>query len=137
MSCNIWFFIILLLITIIIGLISFSNLKVNDLESFTDLDTANNIMLNNNTINRLLNQLQNVNPNVQLINYDPNQVYQDYQQNISSNINIINTQLSSLYNSNISVNNSKLTQLENTVTDLENLITNLGLNALNNKNIIQ
>jgi hemerythrin superfamily protein len=123
----------LLLITIIIGLISFSNLKLNDLESFTDLDTANNIMLNNTTINRLLNQLQNVNPNVQLINYDPNEVYQDYQKNVSSNINIINSQLSSLYNSNISVNNSKLTQLENTVTDLENLITNLGLNALNNK----
>lgn len=141
MSCNIWFIIILLLIVIIIGLIAFSNFKINSLESFTDsnietfpiLDVSQNIMSNNDQINKLLYQLQNVNPKVQLINYDSNQVYQDYQKNVSSNINIINSQLANLYNSNISVNDANLTKLENTVSDLENLINNLGLTTLNNK----
>jgi len=151
MSCNIWFIIILLLIVIIIGLIAFSNFKINSLESFTDpdpniptfsnttttqfpiLDVSQNIMSNNDQINKLLYQLQNVNPKVKLINYDSNQVHQDYQNNVSSNINIINTQLATIYNSNISVNDENLNKLENTVTDLENLINNLGLTTVNNK----
>jgi len=151
MSCNIWFIIILLLIVIIIGLIAFSNFKINSLESFTDpdpniptfsnttttqfpiLDVSQNIMSNNDQINKLLYQLQNVNPKVKLINYDSNQVHQDYQNNVSSNINIINKQLATIYNSNISVNDENLNKLENTVTDLENLINNLGLTTVNNK----
>jgi hypothetical protein len=139
MYCNIWLIIILLVIAIIIGLISFSNYKINSLESFDPtvpfpiLDVSQNIMSNNDKINKLLYQLQNVNPKVNLINYDSNQVYQDYQNNVSSNINIINDQLPNLYNSRISVNQINLKKLENTVDDLENLINNLGLTTLNNK----
>lgn len=145
MSCNIWLIIIMLLIAIIIGLVSFSNYKINSLESFDPtiatettkpfpiLNVSQSIMSNNEKINKLLYKLQNVNPPVQLINYDPNQIYKDYQNNVSSNINIINSQLSALYNSNIAVNDTNLTQLENTANDLENLINNLGLSTLNNK----
>jgi len=142
MYCNIWLIIILLLIAIIIGLVSFSNYKINILESFGDgdpttpfpiLDVSQNIMTNNDQINKLLNQLQNVNPKVNLINYDSNQVYQDYQNNVSSNIDIINKTLPTLYNSHISANYENLNKLENTVNDLENLINNLGLTTLNSK----
>lgn len=144
MSCNIWLIIILFLIVIIIGLVSFSNYKINILESFVDgdktgttsfpiLDVSQNIMSNNDRINKLLYSLQNVNPTVKLINYDSNQIDKDYQNNVSSNIDIINNQLVGLYNSHISVNDANLNKLENTVSDLENLINNLGLTTLNNK----
>lgn len=144
MFCNILFMIILLSIIIIISLILFSNFKLNSFENFDVtspnttvpfpiLDVSKSIMSNNDKINKLLSQLQNINPKAQLINYDSNKIYQDYENNVSSNINIINNQLSALYNSNITLNDANLTKLENTITDLENLVNNLGLTTLNNK----
>jgi hypothetical protein len=133
---------------LIIGLITFSSYKSSP-ETFVgeaiptptpipptpyDLkQTADIIDNNNKEINKLLIQLRNVNPSVQLINYDPNTVYLDMQNNITSNINAINTGLSSLYNTQITSNNTKITKLENTITDLEKLINNLGLTQVSNK----
>ena len=153
MFCNIWFITIILLIVLIIGLITFSSYKSSP-ESFIgettpqipssipssipkvayDLkETADIIDNNNKDINKLLTQLQNINPSVKLINYDPNTVYLDMQNNITSNINTINTGLSSLYGTQITSNNTKITKLENTVSDLEKLINNLGLTQVSNK----
>jgi len=148
MLCNIWFITIILLIVLIIGLITFSSYKSSP-ETFVgeaiptptpipptpyDLkQTADIIDNNNKEINKLLIQLRNVNPSVQLINYDPNTVYLDMQNNITSNINAINTGLSSLYNTQITSNDTKITKLENTITDLEKLINNLGLTQVSNK----
>ena len=146
MSCNIWFIIILIIIALIIGLISFSNYKLNNLELFTanntnntttisffdNLENANSINVNNNKINNLISTLQTINPNIELINYKPETVYSDMQNNITSNVNTIATQLSAMYNSKIALTDTKLTTLENTITDLENTINNLGLNTLKN-----
>lgn len=153
MFCNIWFITIILLIVLIIGLITFSSYKLSPesfLESFDgetiststqpiptiayDLkQTADIIDNNNKQINELLNQLQNFNPSVQLINYDPNTVYLDVQNNITSNINAINTELTNVYGTQITSNNTKISKLENTVSDLEKLINNLGLTKVSNK----
>jgi len=133
MSCNVWFVIILLLIIIIIGLISFSNYNLNKIEAFTlgQVQTAQNIMTNNNQINDLLSQLVNANPIVQLTNFDPSVIFTQLDNNISSNINVLTNQLSNLYNSKITVNDTNLNKLENTVSDLENIVNNLGMNTLN------
>lgn len=153
MFCNIWFITIILLIVLIIGLITFSSYKSSpesSLESFETISTqptptptpttaydlkqtADIIDNNNKEINELLNQLQNFNPSVQLINYDPNTVYLDMQNNITSNINTLNTELTSVYDTQNTSNNTKISKLENTVSDLEKLINNLGLTQVSNK----
>ena len=91
------------------------------------------IMTNNNTINKLLSELQNTTPTVRLINYDPNNVYLDLKNTITSNINSITSELSSLYKPSTDKNNTKINNLENSVTDLENLVNNLGLSNVSNK----
>jgi hypothetical protein len=89
-------------------------------------------MNNNNTINTLLSQLESTTPTVKLVNYDPNKVYLDYKNNITSNVNSITTNIqSSLYKSNI--NDTRITNLENSVSDLENLVYNLNLNNISDK----
>jgi hypothetical protein len=143
MICNILSLTILLLIIIIVGLISFSQKKTNELETFlinpnpTEVDIltrqSTQIMTNNNIINSLLNELQTTTPTIKLVNYDPNNVYQDYKNNITSNINSITSQLSSLYKSGTTKNNTNITNLENSVSDLENLVYNLGLSNVNDK----
>jgi hypothetical protein len=142
MLCNLWLITIILIIIIIIGLITFSTYKSSTEQffvetiptnSFSLLETANTIAYNNNQINRLLNQLENVNPNVQLINYNPNSVYLDMQDSITSNISTLNTNLISLNNKKITSNDNKINNLENTVLDLEKLVNNLGLSKLSNK----
>lgn len=143
MICNILSITILLLIIIIVGLISFSQKKTNELEPFiinpnpTEVEIltqkSTEIMNNNNIINTLLLQLQGTQPTVKLVNYNPNNVYLDYKNNITSNVNSITNTLSSLYTSNINVNSTKLTNLENSVSDLENLVYNLNLSNVSNK----
>ena len=155
MLCNILLVTILLLIVIIVGLISFSQSKKesNNLKIKTETETETEtfiinpnpteveilkqnskvIMTNNNTINKLLSELQNTTPTVSLINYDPNNVYLDLKNTITSNINSITSELSSLYKSSTDKNNTKINNLENSVTDLENLVNNLGLSNVSNK----
>jgi hypothetical protein len=143
MNCNIWAIIIILLIIIIIGLIVFSqknaklDLKLDKLEGFDTINTnqtnvpmqnTNIIAMNNDIISNLINQIQNAKPQVNLTNYDPMNSYNDLGESLSSNISIINSSLSNLYNTNIgpgSSTSNQLTQLENTITDLENMTNNL------------
>jgi hypothetical protein len=143
MLCNLWLIVILILIVIILGLIIFSNSKnenfvINTLPSttrsqFDQTYAANIITSNNNQINKLLNQLQNVNPDVYLINYDKNAVVLDMKNTITSNIDIVNNSLASLDGATINNNSKKIIQLENSVSDLENIVNNLGMNTLKNK----
>lgn len=143
MICNILSITILLLIIIIIGLISFSQKKTNELETFiinpnpTEVEIltqkSSEIMNNNDIINTLLSELQSTTPTVKLVNYDPNKVYLDYKNNITSNVNSITDTLSSSYTSNSNVNNTKITNLENSVSDLENLVYNLNLSNVSDK----
>lgn len=149
MNCNLWLISIILLIVIIIGLVLFSQHNTNSTtletfdptvasptsvdNNFNALGSTNLIMTNNAEINKLLSQLQNINPNVKLINYDPNTVFQDVKNNITSNIATVNTGLNASYNAGITLNNTKITKLENTISDLEKIVANLGLNEVNNK----
>ena len=143
MICNILSITIFLLIIIIVGLISFSQKKTNELETFiinpnpTEVeilkDKSAEIMNNNNMINNLLSELETTTPTVKLINYDPNKVYLDYKNIITSNINSITNTLSSSHTSKININDTKITNLENSVSDLENLVYNLNLNNISDK----
>jgi len=134
MLCNIWFILILILIILIIGLIVFSQKRDKDLvEGFSSLQTAATIALNNTKINSLLNKLQNQSPNVKLANYIPQNVYNDLNRNITSNINIVNSSLDNLYNNNLNLSNSQLDKLENQITDLENIYQNMVNTKINTK----
>ena len=153
MLCNISLVVIFLLIVVIIGLVVFSNYKIDPFtEPFPDpltepittnanppdpaynsLSSSRTINDNNNKINRLITQLQNMMPEVKLINYDPNSVYQDVKNSITSNIAILNTEVNELYNTNISSNTEKINKLENTILDLEKVVNNLGLITVSNK----
>ena len=139
MNCNIWAIVIILLIIIIIGLIVFSqkHAKQDILENFVvanqspiydPLQSSNIIARNNDIITNLINQIQNADPKIKLANYEPINSYNDLSSSLSSNISVINTALSNLYNTTIgpgSSTSNQLTQLENTITDLENMTNNL------------
>ena len=139
MNCNIWAIVIILLIIIIIGLIVFSqkHTKQDILENFIvanqspiydPLQSSNIIARNNDIITNLINQIQNSNPQIKLANYEPMNSYNDLSSSLSSNISVINTALSNLYNTTIgsgSSTSNQLAKLENTITDLENMTNNL------------
>ena len=136
MDCNIWAILIILLVIIVIGLIVFSQkyVKQNTLENFDTaqqqdaLQNSRIIAMNNDIITSLINQIQNANPQVNLTNYNPMSAYNDLSSGLTSNIGLINTSLSNLYDTTIGPNSStttQLNQLENTITDLENMTTNL------------
>lgn len=136
MDCNIWAILIILLVIIVIGLIVFSqkHVKQNTLENFDTaqqqdaLQNSRIIAMNNDIITSLINQIQNANPQVNLTNYNPMSAYNDLSSGLTSNIGLINTSLSNLYDTTIGPNSStttQLNQLENTITDLENMTTNL------------
>lgn len=139
MNCNIWAIVIILLIIIIIGLIVFSqkHTKQDILENFVvanqspiydPLQSSNIIARNNDIITNLINQIQNSNPQIKLANYEPMNSYNDLSSSLSSNISVINTALSNLYNTTIgsgSSTSNQLAKLENTITDLENMTNNL------------
>ena len=139
MNCNIWAIVIILLIIIIIGLIVFSqkHTKQDILENFVvanqspiydPLQSSNIIARNNDIITNLINQIQNANPQIKLANYEPMNSYNDLSSSLSSNISVINTSLSNLYNTTIgsgSSTSNQLAKLENTITDLENMTNNL------------
>jgi hypothetical protein len=131
--------VIILLIIIIIGLIVFSQkrAKQDTLENFViasqspiydPVQSSNIIASNNEIITNLINQIQNANPQIKIANYDSAASYNDLSASLSSNINVINTSLSNLYNNTIgpgSSSSNQLTQLENTIIDLENMTNNL------------
>jgi hypothetical protein len=131
--------VIILLIIIIIGLIVFSqkHTKQDILENFVvanqspiydPLQSSNIIARNNDIITNLINQIQNANPQIKLANYEPMNSYNDLSSSLSSNISVINTSLSNLYNTTIgsgSSTSNQLAKLENTITDLENMTNNL------------
>ena len=136
MDCNIWAILIILLVIIVIGLIVFSQkyVKQNTLENFDTaqqqdaLQNSRIIAMNNDIITSLINQIQNANPQVNLTNYNPMSAYNELSSGLTSNIGLINTSLSNLYDTTIGPNSStttQLNQLENTITDLENMTTNL------------
>jgi len=139
MNCNIWAIVIILLIIIIIGLIVFSqkHTKQDILENFVianqspiydPVQNSNIIARNNDIITNLINQIQNANPQIKLANYEPMNSYNDLSSSLSSNISVINTSLSNLYNTTIgsgSSTSNQLAKLENTITDLENMTNNL------------
>ena len=139
MNCNIWAIVIILLIIIIIGLIVFSqkHTKQDILENFVianqspiydPVQNSNIIARNNDIITNLINQIQNANPQIKLANYEPMNSYNDLSSSLSSNVGVINTSLSNLYNTTIgsgSSTSNQLAKLENTITDLENMTNNL------------
>lgn len=162
MNCNIWAILIFLLIIIIIGFIVFSQ-KQNNQDTTTIAQSSNSIVenfalsnplrpsltnnpvqnsniiaMNNEVITKLINQLQNVNPQSNITNYNPMNSYNDLGTNLSSNVSTINTALSNLYNTSIgpgSSTSNKLMQLENTITDLENMTANLTNELIQKKQI--
>ena len=160
MNCNIWAILIFLLTIIIIGLIVFSQKnKKHDTTLATPANTntitenfapiqptlsnnpeqnSNIIAMNNELITKLVNQLQNVKPQINIANYDPMNSYNDLGTSISSNVSTINTALSNLYSTTIgpgSSTSTKLIQLENTITDLENMTENLANELIKKKKI--
>ena len=150
MNCNIWAILIILLIIIIIGLIVFSQKhshaqSADILENFNNttqpydpVKSSNIIAMNNSIITNLINQIQNANPQIDLAGYDPMNSYNDLGGSISSNISLINTSLSNLYNTTIGPDSStsnKLSQLENTITDLENITNNLTKDLIKKKQL--
>ena len=78
--CNIWLIIIILLIIIIIGLIVFSNSKLNienfattlNLSQYSDL-----IQTNNNIINNLIYKLSTFEPSLKML-YKPQAIFDKY-----------------------------------------------------------
>lgn len=153
MNCNIWAIMIFLLVIIVIGLIMFSqkhteqktklattniNTTITKVienfnnntqsQSYNPEQSSNIIAKNNEIIINLINQLQNANPQINIANYNPMNSYNDMGSSLSSNISIINTALSKLYNTDIGPGSSisnQLQKLENTITDLENMSSNL------------
>ena len=137
MNCNISAIVIILLVIIIIGLIVFSQKHANiaEIEHFDDVNqiydpvqSSNSIITKNEIITNLINKIQNANPEIKLVNYNPMNSYNDLGKSLSSNISVINSALSDLYNTTIgpgSSTSNQLTQLENTITDLENMTNNL------------
>ena len=137
MNCNISAIVIILLVIIIIGLIVFSQKHANiaEIEHFDDVNqiydpvqSSNSIITKNEIITNLINKIQNANPEIKLVNYNPMNSYNDLGKSLSSNISVINSALSNLYNTTIgpgSSTSNQLTQLENTITDLENMTNNL------------
>ena len=139
MDCNIWAIIIILLVIIIIGLIVFSQKHTKqdapveegfaDPQPFDPIQSSQVIEKNNEIITSLINQIQNVNPQVNLAGYNPMDSYNDLGSSIASNVAVINTALGNLYDTSIgagSTTRSQLTQLENSVADLENMANNLA-----------
>jgi hypothetical protein len=154
MDCNIWAIIIILLVIIIIGLIVFSqkhnhknqphHQRANDIEPFAQsydpLQASHVIATNNEIITKLINQIQNANPQVSLVGYDPMNSFNNMGAGLSSNVALINNALSNLYTNTIGAGSStsnQLSQLENTITDLENMSVNLANELLKKKQITQ
>ncbi len=146
MDCNIWAIVIILLVIIIIGLIVVSqkHTKIDKIESFENeqsydpLQSSRIIEMNNDLIYNLINQIQNANPQINLLNYDAMNSYNDIGTNLSSNISLINSALGNLYSSTIGSNSSatsKLNQIENTIIDLENMTANLTNELIKKKQI--
>jgi len=151
MNCNIWAIVIFLLIIIIIGLIVFSQKHtkqdtlenfykpiVNQSSNYDPVQSSNIIAMNNDIITNLINQIQNANPKINIANYDPMNSYNDLGSSLSSNVSLINSALSNLYNTTIGSGSSttnKLAKLENTITDLENMTNNLTNELIKTKQI--
>lgn len=137
MMCNIWLIIIILLIIIIIGLIVFSNSKLNienfattlNLSQYSDL-----IQTNNNIINNLIYKLSTFEPSLKML-YEPQAIFDNYKKTTTDNINTFNLSLNKSYNSdNSNIIDEKIEQLKNTSIDLENIVNNLELSNVSNKN---
>ena len=152
MNCNIWAILIILLIIIIIGLIVFSQKHTKEnktvdrvienfgtaSQTYDPVQSSNIIAMNNDIITNLINQIQNANPQINLANYDPINSHNELGSSLSSNISLINSSLSNLYNTTIgsgSSTSNQLTKLENTITDLENMTNNLTNELIKKKRI--
>lgn len=152
MNCNIWAILIILLIIIIIGLIVFSQKHTKEnktvdrvienfgtaSQTYDPVQSSNIIAMNNDIITNLINQIQNADPQINLANYDPINSHNELGSSLSSNISLINSSLSNLYNTTIgsgSSTSNQLTKLENTITDLENMTNNLTNELIKKKRI--
>jgi hypothetical protein len=118
----------------VIGLIVFRQKWDKDVvEGFGAIETAATISANNSKINSLLNKLQNLNPKVKLVNYNPQSVYDDLNRNITSNLSIVNNSINNLYDNSIKNNYKTIDTLENQITDIENIYQNMVNMAVNTK----
>lgn len=144
MNCNIWGVTILLLVILVIGLLVFSQKKDRQYqlenfeitipntnpaatEPYVALEASNIIASNNDIITGYIDKIQNANPNVNIVNYQPDYSYQELGNAFVSNVNVINTSLAGLYSNTIGTNSTtnQLTKIEKTISDLENMTANL------------
>jgi hypothetical protein len=130
MKCNLNISLGVISIIIIISisiLILYKNIQDNDIEYFSmpqKQNVANQLLIfNNNLINKLSNDLTNIQPTIGFPS-DPIEVDNEYQQSMSNSILSQASDMSSTYANNNKLTSEQITSLENNVKDLENIINN-------------
>lgn len=146
MHCEYYVIVIILIIFAIIGIICLKINKDNDsimenkfIEPFDIQQSTDTIMTNANIINTLLPKLINadkdlINPTFKLQNIDTDGIYKLFGGGVTSNIGVVNTNLSNYYTTTSKINiATNISNIEKSVTDLENIVDKLNSDGIKKK----
>lgn len=146
MLCNFLTVVIILLIIIIIGVIVIKGPKNidqpidlvagNRIEAFQDpyssYNASTQIMANNVEIGRLIKDLETINPELRLRNYDASKIHNEFGDSIASGLNEIET-VPVIYNNKSLDKSQYIDKLESNIKDMELMIHNLNLSTIKDK----
>ena len=138
MKCNINIslgIVSIILIISIILLVLYKNMDDNNTKEHFDLPQKQNVAshlltFNNNLINDLTNDLTTIKPTIGFAS-DPIEVDNDYQENVSNNIELQTSNMTSVFTKNNDITTTQLNNLENNIKDLENIINNKKMKNIN------
>lgn len=101
-------------------------------QQFTISELQDSLLANNNNINNLIKELSSIIPDINIID-NKDEIENDFQQTVSSNIDDKTDIIYSSYNTNNINNSIQIDKLNNTLTDLENITDNITKKKLYNK----
>ena len=102
------------------------------IQEFTIKELENSLELQNNNINKLMTELSSIIPNI-IFNDNKDDINNDIQKSIVSNIDNKTNIIYSSYNNNNINNANQIDKLNNTLTDLENITDNITKSNVYNK----
>ena len=101
-------------------------------QQFTISELQDSLLANNNNINNLIKELSSIIPDINIID-NKDEIENDFQQTVSSNIDDKTDIIYSSYNTNNINNSIQIDKLNNTLTDLENITDNITKKKIYNK----
>jgi hypothetical protein len=99
---------------------------------FDEFSSAKTIDINNKQINKLITDLQTIIPDINLKNYDANEIYTGFGNSVISGINDLDL-LKTTTDTTALEQQQKIDRLENNIADMEVLINNIGLSTVRDK----